>query len=101
VVKIPAGYLNARQAAAYIGYEVAERDEHGTRLPSRDDKGMRAFYEFARRHPITKKHRGRCLLFRRADLDAAIEKSTEDHESKFDRMATLARKHAAGEDIHA
>lgn len=95
-MKVLDGYLNARQAAAYVGYEPAE----GTR--SREDKQTRAFYEWARRHGVTKHRRGRCLLFLRADLDRAIGRSTDTHNAQtaLERMADLARRHVAGETVH-
>ncbi len=95
-MKAVAGYLNARQAAAYLGYEVGEGR-------SRTDPAMRAFYALVsrHRHRLPTKRRGQTLLFRRVDLDAFVDQSTEAHEDKLARMETLARKHAAGEDIHA
>lgn len=94
-MKEPAGYLNARQAAAYLGYEVGDGS-------SRTDPAMRAFYAlvYRHRHRLVTKRRGQTLLFRKVDLDAFVDQSTEAHEDKFERMSTLAREHAAGESIH-
>jgi hypothetical protein len=92
-------YLNARQAAAYVGYEPGV-DGEGQPLPTADDKAMRAFYQFVRRHKVETKRAGRRLLFRKSSLDRAIERSTEayaDARSPMERMEELARKHARGE----
>ena len=85
------GYLNARQAAAYVGYEP-------TGGPTTGDKAMDAFYHFVRRHHVETHRRGRRLLFLRSDLDRAIGRCTDaQQQGKFDRMETLARQHARGE----
>lgn len=52
-------WLTAEHAAEYLDY--------GT-----DAKAVRAFREYARRHRIPTAHRGRRVLFARADLDRAI-----------------------------
>lgn len=70
-MRTPEGYLNARQAAAYVGYEPSATTS------ARDDKAMRAFYQFVRDHHVTTHHRGRRLLFLRADLDRAIGRCTD------------------------
>jgi hypothetical protein len=100
------GFLSAKQAAAYVGYQPApERAEDGTRNTAREDPQMRAFYAWASNHGVTKHRRGRCLLFTRVDLDRAIGRSTDEHDdqrrTRMERMAQLARQHAAGEDVHA
>jgi hypothetical protein len=100
------GFLNTRQAAAYIGYSPApEFDADGKRNLARSDLAIKAFYEYVTRHGVTKHRRGRCLLFTRVDLDRAIGRSTDEHDdqrrTRMERMAQLARQHAAGEDVHA
>lgn len=86
----PKGYLNARQAAIYVGYEPGAG-------PRRTDKAMRAFYAFVRRHKVQTKRRGRSLLFRERDLDRAIDACTDaEQRERFDRMASLAREYARG-----
>lgn len=99
-----AGFLNARQAAAYVGYNVApERAADGTRNTNREDPGVRAFYAWATSHNVKKHRRGRSLLFRRVDLDRAIGASTDAHDdaqqSRLDRMAEMGRQFAG--EIHA
>lgn len=91
-------YLNARQAAAYVGYEPGV-DAEGQPVPSHKDKAMRAFYKFVARHRVDTKRRGRSLLFERAALDAAIGKCTDDRMDRLERMRDLGRRHARGEDI--
>lgn len=99
------GFLSARQAAEYVGYQPApERDAEGKRNLARSDLAVKAFYEWATRKGVKKYHRGRCLLFKRVDLDRAIGRSTEDHDEqhqdRLERMAALGRQHAAGDEVH-
>jgi hypothetical protein len=94
-------FMNSRAAAKHVGYEPGA-DADGRPLPTDKDKAMRAFYEFARRAGIEKHYRGRGrnrrLLFLRRDLDRAISRDTDaQHQSRFERMETLAREHARGE----
>lgn len=59
-------YLNAREAAKYCAFT--------------DDAGvlqMKAFYAWVAEHHVTKKHRGRRLLFRPDDLDRAVEEGKD------------------------
>lgn len=59
-------YLTSKQAAVYLGYG----NDDGT-------VNMDAFYHWIADHPTVKKyHRGRRLLFRVDDLDAAVETAT-------------------------
>jgi hypothetical protein len=90
-------YLNARQAAEYIGYQPSGG-------PAGTDKAMRAFYAFVRNKKIPAKRLGRKgLRFRRADLDRALDRATEEHDQQHQerlaRMEALARKHARGEEL--
>lgn len=95
------GFLNARQAAAYIGYEPGV-DSDGRPRPTSQDKAMRAFYEFVRRHRVETHHRGRRLLFRRVDLDRAINRCTDARQhSALEEMEELARRHARGERVRS
>jgi hypothetical protein len=88
------GFLNARQAAAYVGYEVGDG-------PSRTDPQMRCFYAFMEHHKVKKHKRGASLLFKREDLDRAIGRATDqhnaEHQDRLERMAELARTHARGQ----
>lgn len=82
-------FLNARQAAKYVGFEPGE----GT---ARDDKEMRRFYEWVRVARVPKHQRGpRNLLFRVSELEAAIAAASADDPvattESLDRMETLAR----------
>lgn len=86
------GYLNAADAAAYVGYKP------GTRFNRRrQDMELRAFYAFVDRHQVVTKHRGRRLLFSKPDLDRAVDASTEQHEGRIAAMEELGRRHARGE----
>jgi len=88
------GFLNARRAAAYVGYEP------GTRFNAKGhDLEMRAFYEFVRRHGVANTRRGRRLVFRRVELDRALGRCTEEAQHGRLNMAELARRHARGEDL--
>lgn len=89
------GFLNARQAAAYVGYEPGEG-------PARTDRAMKCLYEFVRRHKVRKYGSPGRLLFSTADLDRAVGKPAPPaNVAEFERMAELARKHARGERISA
>jgi len=89
-MRTPEGYLNARQAAVHVGYEPTEG------VAARDDKQMRAFYQFVRDHHVTKHRRGRRLLFLRADLDRAIGRCSDAFtpDDRFAAMEELARRKA-------
>ena len=88
---IPEGFVNARTAARFVGYEPGEG-------PARRDPEMRAFYAFVDAARVPKHRRGeRCLVFRLSELEAAI--TTADHEGEasshsLTRMEALAREHA-------
>jgi hypothetical protein len=84
-------YLNARQAAEYVGYEPGV-DAAGKPLPVSEDKQMRAFYAWVRDHKVLKKRRGRTLLFLEYDLDCAIDASTEAGNTSLEQLAELARR---------
>lgn len=92
------GYLNARQAAAYVGYEPKPA---GTKGP---DTELRAFYAWVRRNHVEVYARDRSggARFKRRDLDRVIERNTAAHreagETRLERMARLGRAHARGED---
>jgi hypothetical protein len=84
-------YLNARQAARYLGYEVGDG-------PVRTDKGVRAFREMCRRHGVKAQHFGRRALFSRAELDAAVSPTNGTAaQDAFARMEALAQQDARGE----
>lgn len=97
---IDADWLTTREAAHHVGYRPGV-DGDGNPLRLRDDKEVLAFYAWARRSRVPKKRRGRTgLLFKRHDLDRALERCTtevEQGDSRFDRMETMARAHARGE----
>jgi hypothetical protein len=94
------GLLNARQAAAYVGYEPGV-DAQGQPLPWGQDKAMRAFYAFVRRHAVETKRCGRRLRFSRLALDRAIDRCTDTaQQDRLERMAALGRQHARGEKGH-
>jgi hypothetical protein len=57
-------YLNAWQAALYVGYDV--------QAPESTDRAVRSFLEWARQRGMPTLHRGRRVLFRRVDLDRAL-----------------------------
>jgi hypothetical protein len=82
-------YLNARDAAEYVGYKPSG-------APADEDRQMWAFYAFVRRHKVVTQRLGRSLRFTRADLDDAVKKSTDEHMTKLERMEALAREHARG-----
>lgn len=87
------GFLNARQAAAYVGYEPGSG-------PARTDKAIKAFYAWVARHRVTSHRRGRVLLFTRTDLDVAIGHSTDAHlarQNRLEQIEELARRDARGE----
>lgn len=94
------GYLDARDAARYVGYKPAV-DKRGTAIPAHKDPQMWAFYAFVRRHHVETRRRGRRLLFRRSWLDRALDRCTEDQQAqqreRLAAMADLARRHARGE----
>lgn len=56
------GYLTTHQAAEYLGYVKPD----GTVRVS-------AFYVFIHRHKVKRYKLGRCLRFRRVDLDRAVQ----------------------------
>jgi hypothetical protein len=86
-------YLTSRQAALYVGYT-----PRGDGALHRDDPAMRAFYEWIRRARVPKLHRGRIVLFRRTDLDAAIgEPIIRDTATRWGHVEELARRLARGE----
>jgi hypothetical protein len=94
----PEGYLNARKAAAYVGYE-----PNGG--PARHDNELKAFYAFVRRYRVETKRRGRGprapLLFKRESLDRAIEACSQASRTPLEEMEELARRHARGETVAA
>ena len=82
-------YLDARAAAAFVGYDVEADARHA----------VCAFYAFVRRHGVPTLHRGRRLLFRRADLVRAVEGDDAAKRcERLERMEVLARQHARGEE---
>ena len=82
-------YLNARQAAIYCGFEPAPL---GTRR--QDDPQMRAFGTWASSRGL-RTQPGR-LVYRRTDLDAAIQRTTPGATSDAVRAARqLARDDVA------
>jgi hypothetical protein len=83
-------YLNAWQAAMYIGCDIT--------TATRDDRALQTFYEWARRNRVPKMHRGRCLLFRRVDLDRAVGEPQARHsEAQHDTLQQAALRLARGE----
>jgi hypothetical protein len=61
-------YLNPEQAARYL--QLFIKDE--TTGLDTDVPNVRAFYQYVKRHGITKLRVGRCLRVDRRELDAAI-----------------------------
>lgn len=92
-MKAAEGFMTAREAAAYVGYDPAPN------RAAREDCAMRCFYAWATNHCVKKYRRGSRLLFRRSDLDRAIGETTDKYDSErvspMDRMADLARRHAS------
>jgi hypothetical protein len=83
-------YLNAEQAARYVGYEPGQRNARG------QDPQMRCFYAFIKRRKVTPIADGRRLLFRREDLDHALGREPRASTSSLDEMRELAAEHARG-----
>lgn len=96
------GFLNSRDAARYVGYNPQPAiAADGTRNNAASDSQMRAFYAWVDSHQVPKHRRGRCLLFKREDLDRAIGRCTDAHHtqhlSRLEQMAELGRRLARGE----
>lgn len=70
------GYWNAERAARYLDFV----DEATGELK------MGAFYDFVADKPVRKYHRGRRLLFKQEDLDAAVS----DRDVFVERALSLA-----------
>jgi hypothetical protein len=86
-------YLNARQAARFVGFEPGDRS-------ARSDKEMRRFYAWVRRARVpTHRRAERCLLFRVSELEGAIAAATSDApetNAALTQMEALAREHVLG-----
>ena len=67
-------YLNAKQAAEFVGY---------------DHDKLRAFYDWTYRHGV--KQTPGAGLYRRADLEAAIEGTAPGDGGARDRLRAMAR----------
>lgn len=86
-------WIEAPEAAAHVGYApTATRTQRAA---------IRLFLKFVTRHRIKRHYRGRRLVFRRSELDAAIDHCTETHDlsaqrDRFAHMAMLAKRHASG-----
>lgn len=92
------GFLNSRAAAKHVGYEPVV-DAHGKPLPTLHDPQMACFYQWVKRNHVPKHWRGRTLLFKAEELDAAIGKSTEARQSRCEQMAELGRRFGRGEAV--
>lgn len=92
------GWLNSRAAAKHVGYEPGVAAD-GTPLPTARDPQMKCFYAWVQRHQVVAHHRGRNLVFKVEELDAAIGRSTEVRQSRLDQMRDLAIRAARGERI--
>jgi hypothetical protein len=77
-------------------------------LPSRLNKGLRAFYEFVRRYHVPKHHfvnrrtgqLSRSVRFLPSELEAVAATGSEEHAAhlnRLKRMEELGRLHARGE----
>lgn len=84
-------FLTSRQAALYVGYEPSAN------ALARQDPAMWAFYSWSTAHQIPRLHRGRMLMFRRADLDAALGEPFVKHAaSRRGQIQLMALRDAAG-----
>lgn len=93
-------YLDARDAAIYVGYKPA-LDAQGKPVPADKDPQMSAFYKFVRRHDVQTTRRGRRLLFRRSWLDRALARCDDEQlaqqRDRMTQIGELAKRLARGE----
>lgn len=87
-------FVNARQAARMLGYEVGDG-------PSASEPGLRALYACIKRNKVQPYRRGqdkRTVLFDRRDIEALLQPVARD---RFEHMKQLAIAHARGEKLSA
>jgi hypothetical protein len=94
-------FINAREAAQIAGYSPSAS------LLAREDPQLRCWYAWAKRQGVPKYGTPRRRLYKRSDIERAIERMRDQERldqlqasTGFDRMEQLAIAHARGEATH-
>jgi hypothetical protein len=74
---VPGPWLTAAEAASHVR-----------------SASVKAFYEWAKRHCLVPRHKGRQLLFDRRDLDRALKAKRPVHRMNPASLANLRKKSA-------
>lgn len=96
------GFLNSRDAAAYVGYKPHPMyAEDGARNNAEFDPQMHCFYAWVRRKKVPVHGDRNRRLYKREDLARAAGYLADTvPQSNLDQMATLAREKARQSCVH-